>query len=331
MKIIYSETTAPQINLAREEYFLVNGTDEYFLVWQNKPAVIIGISQNTLKEINTEIAEKDGIETVRRITGGGAVYHDFGNVNFTFIRKKESEFADFEVFCRLIIDFLKTLGINAEMSSRNDMTIDGKKFSGNAQSVKKTRILHHGTLLFDSDLSALSKVLNVKKEKIESKGVNSVVSRVTNILPHLKEKMTTAGFIKKLVDYSVEYLGGEMYKETDAEKEEILKLKSERYDTKEWNFSNNPPYTFENEIYSTCGSVECFVKAEKGVIKNVKIFGDFFGERDVKELEEKLAGISHTRKSLEEAFCEINLDEYIKNIKTEEFLKLLLQNGVDGQ
>ena len=184
MYYLESTKTDPSWNLALEQYVfdVLGPRDDCFMLWQNDNTIVVGKHQNTLEEINTDYVKEHGVTVVRRLSGGGAVYHDLGNLNFTFVAENRfgSEF-DFSTFCRPVVDALRSLGVPAEINGRNDMTIEGRKFSGNAQYMKKGRIMHHGTLMYDSDLEAVSRALNVKPDKIESKGLKSVRSRVTNI------------------------------------------------------------------------------------------------------------------------------------------------------
>ena len=197
-------STDPTFNLAFEEYVFesMDQNETYFMLWQNDHAIIVGKHQNTIEEINQDFVKEQGIKVVRRLTGGGAVYHDLGNLNFTFIVNNDSgKPFDFQSFTRPVVKALQSLGVNAEFNGRNDITIDGKKFSGNSQYAKRGRVLHHGTVLFNSKLDTVQNALKVKKDKIESKGVKSVKSRVTNIADYLEPGFTLEDFKKALVSY----------------------------------------------------------------------------------------------------------------------------------
>ena len=203
---IVNENTDPRINLAVEEYALnyLDPREDYAILWQNEPAVIIGRNQNTVAEVNAPYIKEHGIHVVRRLSGGGAVYHDFGNLNFTFIVDADKTVvSNFEYFTKPVIEALASLGVKAEFSGRNDITIDGQKFSGNAQYWSKDRLLHHGTILYNSDLSVVQEALNVKLDKIQSKGVKSVRSRVTNIFPHLPKPITIDEFKETLWRFQI--------------------------------------------------------------------------------------------------------------------------------
>ena len=194
--------TNPQINLAIEEYVLRNlGEDEsYLLFYINEPSIIIGKNQNTIEEINTDYVESKGIKVVRRLSGGGAVYHDFGNLNFSFITKDDGDsFHNFKKFTEPVVQALKKMGINAELSGRNDLMVEGRKISGNAQFSTKGKMFSHGTLLFNSEMDHIVSALKVRKDKIESKGIKSVRSRVANISEFLHEPMTMEQFRMELL------------------------------------------------------------------------------------------------------------------------------------
>ena len=241
MLLIYNEITNPYFNLAMEEYLLKNFNEDMFILWRNENAVIVGKNQNTLSEINLDYIKEHSIPVVRRQSGGGAVFHDLGNINFTFIANNNDSFSDFKRFTTPIIDLLKTLDINAEFSGRNDLLIDGCKFSGNAQYNYKDRVMHHGTLLFSSQIADLSNALKVKPIKFEGKGVKSVKSRVTNISDHLKEPLTVLEFKDLIMNYLEKInTDNKHYTLSELDIENINKLVEEKYSTWDWYFGNSP-------------------------------------------------------------------------------------------
>ena len=207
MKLYVLTTTNPHYNLAVEEYLFRHETDDVCMLWQNAHTVVIGKNQNAFVEVDVDALQRDGVHLARRITGGGAVYHDLGNVNFSFISANSAETGlDFARFTAPIIKALASLGVHAELSGRNDLLLDGQKFSGNAQYSANGRTLHHGTLLFDADLAVLARYLRPDEEKLKSKGIKSVRSRVTNLKPHLQISATTGEFISLLAQHlRVEY------------------------------------------------------------------------------------------------------------------------------
>ena len=190
--------TDPRINLAIEEYVLKNmdiDVDSFLLFYINEPSIIIGKNQNTVEEVNTEYVDANGIHVVRRLSGGGAVYHDLGNLNFSFLTKDDGDsFRNFAKFTQPVIEALAKMGVKAELKGRNDILVDGKKISGNAQFATKGRMFSHGTLMFDTEIERVVQALRVKKDKIESKGIKSIRSRVTNIKDYMEEDMTIEQF-----------------------------------------------------------------------------------------------------------------------------------------
>lgn len=325
MLCLYNKNTNPYFNLACEEYLLKSFDEEFFMLWRNSPCVVIGKNQNALSEINREYVKENNITVVRRLSGGGAVFHDLGNINFTFISSKKESFNDFKRFTMPIIDALNNLGINAKFSGRNDLTIDDKKFSGNAQYCYKDRVLHHGTLLFSSNVSDISKSLKVNEKKFEGKAVKSVKSRVTNISSHLKSKMEVTEFIEFLMNYVLNSMeNSKSYQLTSDDTNNIEKLKSEKYSTYDWNFGTSPKYSFRNEMKYTGGLIEFNCNVEKGLIKEAKFFGDFFGRFDVSDVETALIGIPYTEDAVKNILINLNLDNYFYNISAEDLIKLML-------
>lgn len=322
---IVNDHTDPRINLAVEEYALnyLDPGEEYVILWQNEPTVVIGRNQNTLAEVNGPFIKERGIHVVRRLSGGGAVYHDLGNLNFTFIVDAEKErVSNFEYFTRPVIQALASLGVQAEFSGRNDITIDGKKFSGNAQYWSKGRLLHHGTILFNSDLAVVQEALNVKVDKLQSKGVKSVRSRVTNIYPYLKTPITIEEFKEVLWQYLIPG-GGQEYVLSAEEWAVVHKIKEERYARWDWNYGASPECEIEKEARFTGGKLELKFNVRDGLLQNLHIFGDFFGRRDVKELAAKLNGTQYREEAVRKVLAESEFGEYFFNITREEFLQCL--------
>lgn len=311
MLLIYNDNTNPYFNLAMEEYLLKNTNEDLFILWRNKPSIIVGKNQNTLSEINLDYVRDQSIPVVRRLSGGGAVFHDLGNINFTFISCNNSSFSDFKRFTQPIIDLLKTLGLNAEFSGRNDLLIDGKKFSGNAQYNYKNKIMHHGTLLFSSQISDLSSALKVKDIKFQGKGIKSVKSRVTNISNHLDKNIDILEFKNLLMNYIYSISSDNtFYNLTKDDIEKIENLVEEKYSSWEWNFGNSPKYSLLNDLKYPGGNIEFNLEVEKGFITKIKFFGDFFGKDDVSTLEVLLCGVRHEEQSIRDVLAHINIDNY---------------------
>lgn len=328
MKYIVNNSNDPRYNLAFEEYCFkhLSRDEDYVILWINGPAIIVGKNQNTLEEVNSEYVEANGIKVVRRITGGGAVYHDLGNLNFSIITTAtEKERIDFKKYNIPILKALNKLGLNCELSGRNDITLEGKKFSGIAQSVWKNRVLNHGTLLFDTELDVLSKALNVKQDKIESKGIKSVKSRVTNIREFLTEDVDMEEFKALLIKhiFEMEGLDPEEYKLSEKELGEVDRLFKEKYSTWEWNYGESPKFNYSNYKRYPFGSVDVRFNVVGGKIKDPKIYGDFFGTQDVSLLEEALDGLSYKKEDLLEGLKDQPFNKYFGDISLEEFIDLI--------
>lgn len=326
MKLSYFDltTTDPAFNLATEEYIFDSMPKNrmYLLLWQNDNAIIIGKHQNTLAQINTDFVNRKGIRVVRRLSGGGAVYHDMGNLNFTVIADAEGEGINFERFCDMVIAALDKAGIRAERNGRNDMVIDGKKFSGNAQYIKNGRVMHHGTLLFDSDMTVLSQALHVDPEKIQSKGIQSVRSRVTNIRPLLPVDMPLAQFRGLLLRSILEQYPGEACTLTEADLSAIQKIKENRYDTWQWNYGMSPECTIKKTgRIEGCGIVEAYMTVTHGKIQAISLRGDFFG--DPQPLERRLTGVALEVRGLEEALSGVNTEHCISGLDAATLISLL--------
>ncbi len=326
MLFINNTHTNPYFNLASEEYILKNFEDNCFMLWRDESCIVVGKNQNTLSEINYDYVKENNIPVVRRLSGGGAVFHDLGNINFTFISNSDSEsFLNFRKFTQPIIDVLQKLGVHAEFTGRNDLTIDGKKFSGNAQYNYKNRILHHGTLLFSSNIKDLSAALKVKESKFEGKSVKSVESRVTNISHHLSNPISLMEFKEMVMSHVMEiYTGEKIYTFSQKDEEIINLLVKEKYNTWEWNFGNSPKYSFSKEKRFPAGSIEFNLNVEKGIIKTIKLYGDFFGKCDVSDIENSLIDVEHNEKSILTALSKFDLTNYFSNISMEDIIEGLI-------
>ncbi|MED1738328.1 lipoate--protein ligase [Bacillus swezeyi] len=319
--------TDPRINLAIEEYCLKHLDPEqtYLLFYINQPSIIIGKNQNTIEEINTKYVDENGIIVVRRLSGGGAVYHDLGNLNFSFITKDDgNSFHNFKKFTEPVVEALKRLGVDAELSGRNDLMANGRKISGNAQFSTRGRMFSHGTLLFDSEIEHVVSALKVKKDKIESKGIKSIRSRVANISEFLDQKMTTEEFRNLLLRYIFD-TEDEIpeYKLTDEDWKIIHQISKERYQNWDWNYGKSPKFNLQHSKRFAAGSIDIRLEVHKGVIHECKVYGDFFGVGDIGDIEEKLAGVQYERNAIEEALQGVDIQHYFGNIQKEEFLDLV--------
>lgn len=321
-------TTDPTFNLATEQFVFEKLPKDraYFMLWQNDNAVIIGKYQNTQAEIDEKYVSEHGIKVVRRLSGGGAVYHDMGNLNFTFIADAgELEQLNMRVFCEPIVAVLSKLGIKAEINGRNDMTIDGKKFSGNAQYMRAGRIMHHGTIMFNSDLSVLTNALKVDPSKIESKGMKSVRSHVTNIAEHADGSITLEDFRRELIKEIAESNGGTEYRFNRDELAEIEKIRDERYSKWEWNYGKSPMGIIKkSHRFPGCGKIEAYIETEKGLISGVEFKGDFFSTVDPEILAEKFIGKTADEKGYTEAIQNETISDYFHGLDKEQFIQMLI-------
>ena len=320
--------TDPRINLAIEEYILKNmdiEKDDFLLFYINQPSIIIGKNQNTIEEINTDYVEENVILVVRRLSGGGAVYHDLNNLNFSFLTKDDgNSFSNYKKFTQPVVDALAKLGVNSELSGRNDILAEGKKVSGNAQYSTRGRMFSHGTLMFDLDIDAVVNSLKVKQDKIESKGIKSVRSRVANIIDFLPEKITVEQFRMEILK---SIFGGEeniqYYELTEQDWENIHEISKNRYQLWEWNYGKSPRFNIQKTKRFPSGSLDIRLEVNKGVIEEAKIFGDFFGVGDVDEVGELLVGTKYDRAAIAEKLKDIEIPVYFGGITEEDFLHLI--------
>lgn len=320
--------TDPRINLAIEEYLLKNmdvEKDPFLLFYINEPSIIIGKNQNTAEEINTDYVDSNGIHVVRRLSGGGAVYHDLGNLNYSFITIDDGEsFRNFRKFTEPVVRALNSLGVNAELSGRNDLMAEGRKVSGNAQFSTRGRMFSHGTLMFDTNVEEVVSALKVSKEKIESKGIKSIRSRVANISEFLEQTMTITEFRSSIL-HSV-FEGEEnvkLWELTDEDWVGIHEISRERYGNWDWNYGKSPKFNVKHSHRFAVGGIDVRLQVENGLVEDAKIFGDFFGVGDVSELETAITGVKYERAALDQAIAGIDIPKLLGGITKDEFLQLI--------
>lgn len=319
--------TDPRLNLALEEYVLRRkfAGEELLLFYVNEPAIIIGRNQNTVEEIEPDVVRERGIHVVRRISGGGAVYHDHGNLNFSFIAPYAFErFNRYDTFLGPVLDVLRSLGVPAELSGRNDIVAGGRKISGNAQFASGDRMFSHGTVLFDTDLDVIGTVLTPKPGKVESKGHKSVRSRVANISEFLSEPITIEEFRLRLLDgifggrHDVPLVGLD-----DADWDGIRRLSAEKYATWEWNIGKSPDCNVQRARRFAAGEIDARIDVQEGRIASVRFFGDYFGRAEIGELEARLHGVRYERRAVEAALDSVDLTEYFGAVSRDELVELV--------
>ena len=328
MRYLINKSTNPYFNLALDEYAMkhINLDEDFFFLWRNDPAVIIGKNQNTAEEINQKYIDEHGVKVARRVSGGGAVYHDLGNLNFTFIINVDDPGkVNYKKYVQPIIDALKEMGIEAEASGRNDILVDGLKISGNAQRMANGKLMHHGTLLYDVNIENMVQALNVDADKITSKGVKSVRSRVTNIKEHLENSSDIFDFWDAL-QYYLSNKGQD--KEIILSEEEIAKIEFEamnRFGTWDWIYGASPEFNLKNSKRFPGGKVEVMMDVDNGHIKTIRFIGDYLGLQDVSDIEKRLENVRFNRSDIEAVLNSFDLNVYFGKISKEEILSLIFE------
>ncbi|WP_256761080.1 lipoate--protein ligase [Cohnella sp. WQ 127256] len=321
--------TDPSLNLALEEYVLrsLPDNDDYLLFYINEPSIIIGKNQNTVEEINAEYVEQNGIHIVRRLSGGGAVYHDLGNLNFSFIMKDDGQsFHNFKKFTAPVVEALRKLGVEAELTGRNDLQVGERKISGNAQFSTRGKMFSHGTLLFDSEMENIVSALKANAEKYVSKATKSIRSRVANITEFLAKPMTIEQFKQSLLTSLFE---GEneipYYELSEQDWASVHKLADERYRSWEWNYGRSPTFNVrQTKRIEGVGTFDVRLQVEEGVIAGATIYGDFFGRGDSSELAAKFVGVRYEAAALSALLDDIDLPFYCGPVTKEQWLELML-------
>ena len=322
--------TDARINLALEEYVFRHkpADDDCLLFYVNAPAIIIGRNQNTIEEIDPDVVASKGIRVVRRVSGGGAVYHDLGNLNFSVMTPHVTgRFNRYDHFPRPVIDVLRDLGVPAALGGRNDILAGERKISGNAQFATPTRMFSHGTLLYDSNLDDVTAALRPKPGKVESKGVKSIRSRVANISEFVREPIT----VDELRERILERIFGTRDRARiptvaldDADWDAVRALVDAKYGTWSWNYGENPPSNMQRARRFPSGEIDARLHVEHGVVAAVRLFGDYMGREDVSALEARLVGVPYERASLAEALLDVDVAAYVGDVTAAELLELLV-------
>ncbi len=323
MLYLKCDSTDAKFNFALEKYAMrqLNIADEYFMFWRTAPTLMTGRFQNTLAEINMDHARKKNIDIVRRVSGGGTIYTDMNGWQFSFIVKRKDRM-EFGTFTRPILDALRSLGVDAQLSGRNDLTIGGRKFSGNAQYSGKDVMLHHGSLLFDTNLEELVRLLCVDDEKIVSKGIKSVRQRVTNIAEHLDQKMTSTQFRDVMLSYLLRDM--QTYKLTQKDIDAVNDIRRSQFDSWEWNFGSDPKFNVTKEARFAGGKLTAKSFVDNGRIQEIKFYGDFFASEDLGELEKSLAGCRYAEEDIKSALIASRAQDCFYNITLDEILSCII-------
>lgn len=323
-------------NLATEQY-LMSKTDlevPFMLFYIEEPCVVVGRNQNLAEEINQKYCQENNVTVTRRLSGGGTMYQDTGNLCFSFVVPADKQkFGDFASLVQPIVDALHDMGATgAQVNGRNDLVIDGKKFSGNAMYTKHGRTFSHGTLMFDMQADNVAKALTVPADKIASKGIKSVRSRVTNIKPYLKpefQNLNTYQFRDELIKRifkvnSIEEAQAKYeFKMDEEDQQAVDQLVADIYGNWDWVYGKSPKFTIQKRKHFPAGTIDARFLVEHGMISNVKIYGDFFGKKNVEDLQIALKGQKYTPSAIEKVLRAFDLSEYFLNVDSDQIIEFM--------
>lgn len=323
MLLIQQTSTNPYFNIASEEYLLKNFMDDIFILYRNEPSIIVGKHQNTLAEINLEYVKRNKLNVIRRLSGGGTVYHDLGNLNYTFISNgSEGNLVDFKKFTQPIINVLQRLGIDAKLGGKNDIRVGDKKISGNAEHVYKNRVLHHGTLLFSSDLDELNESIKINPNTYSDKAVKSIRSEVANITEFLKEPITITEFADLIANHIKQaFPSGKNYQLNINDIKKINELVDTKYSMWEWNFGYSPTYTLNKKVIVGNEVIEVKISVENGLICSIKLDGDILDKKKLLEIENLLTNCPHDIDAIKEKISTIELENINPNLTFDGILR----------
>ncbi|NOU19809.1 MAG: lipoate--protein ligase [Bacteroidales bacterium] len=322
MLLIQQTSTNPYFNIASEEYLLKKFSDDIFILYRNEPSIIVGKHQNTLAEINLEYVKRNKLNVIRRLSGGGTVYHDLGNLNYTFIANgSEGNLVDFKKFTQPIIDVLQKLSIGAKLGGKNDIRVGDKKISGNAEHVYKNRVLHHGTLLFSSNLDELNESIKINPNTYSDKAVKSIRSQVANISEFLKEPITITEFADLIATHIKQvFKSSKSYQLSNNDINIINGLVDTKYSTWEWNFGYSPTYTLNKEILIGENILGVMISVDKGIIREVKLNGNLLNKEYLLKIEQTLTDCPHDIDAIAEKISTAGLEKINPNLTVDRIL-----------
>ena len=325
MRYLKNPSTNPYYNMAFDEYCLESlPIDEpIFFLWQNRPAVIVGYNQEVNTEVNLDYLKEKGIDLVRRVTGGGAVYHDLENLNYTIVGRSEDLERDYPEYAALMMKALQALGVPATLSGRNDILVEGKKVSGFAKRVCKNRLMVHGTLMYNVDVDVLTHVLNPSTTKLQSKGIASVRSRVTNLCNYLPELSDIQAFKNRLEEILSNNYSDAEYKLSETDLAHIQQLTDKKFATWEWNYGRSPKATLVHSARLACGTVEIHLTLAENRIASCRFGGDFLGNLPASDVEKALTGIPYEINEIRKCLSKLEISRYFDRVSADNLLEMM--------